>query len=297
MTQTLELEGGDYNVTWIANNNQGCPSEEMKASLQPASNLEVTAVTTPMECGDMNSAAIELHVSGGAGEVSVMWTHGAQGTTLENLTHGNYEALLVDDNGCSERIEVEIDESPTVVANFEVPAAGLTDSEQNSALFNFTNTSEGLITGNTWYFGDTDTPSYDYHGTHTFTEAGIYDVFLNVWNDRCSHTVRKTVVVEFDDQHGTQNDLPEQSTNIVEGRLDDIKAPATTASGWKMDLGAAAEGMTLYAFDLNGRQLCMPAQADANGQISVENSNWPKLVYLRLVHEPTNSVRVWKMER
>jgi PKD repeat protein len=161
----------------------------------------------------------------------------------------------------------------------------------------FTNTSEGNITGQTWYFGDTETPNYDFHATHTFDAPGAYDVFLNVWNDKCSHTVRKTVVVSQGETQPNNDDLGTLVTSVAEGDLAEIQAPVTTESGWMMDLGIAAVGMKVHVFDLTGRQLCTPVGADGNGQIWVEGDQWPALVLLRLVHEPTNSIRTWKMVR
>ena len=161
----------------------------------------------------------------------------------------------------------------------------------------FTNTSEGNITGNTWYFGDTDSPNYDHHAVHTFAEAGAYDVFLNVWNDQCSHTVRKTVVVSAGDHPTEEDEWSDVVLNIAEGNLSQIQAPSTTEMGWMMDLGAAADGMTMHAMDLTGRVLCTPIQADGQGQIWVEKDQWPALVLLRLVHGPTQTARTWKMVR
>jgi len=189
-----------------------------------------------------------------------------------------------------------LEETPTVEARFDAPTGGLTDGNTGMTL-TFTNTSEGNITGQTWYFGDTDTPSYDFHATHTFEEAGAYDVFLNVWNDKCSHTVRKTVVVSQGDSSPIDDDLGTLVTSVMEGDLTEIHAPITTETGWMMDLGAAATGMKIHVFDLTGRQLCNPVAPNANGQIWVEGDQWPALVLLRLVHEPTNSVRTWKMVR
>ena len=210
------------------------------------------------------------------------------------LAGGQYYAVVTDDNGCTEDVRVMVEDSPTVEANFTAPSAGLTDGV-NGMTMSFTNTSEGNITGQTWYFGDTETPSYDFHATHTFEVAGAYDVFLNVWNDKCSHTARKTVVASQGESHN--NDLGDLVTNVAEGNLTEIHAPVTTESGWMMDLGPAGQGMTVHVFDLTGRQLCTPVGADGNGQIWIEGDQWPALVLLRLVHEPTNSIRTWKMVR
>ena len=171
-----------------------------------------------------------------SGDITVAWDHGAEGTSLSGLAGGQYYAVVTDDNGCTKDVRVMVEDSPTVEANFTAPSAGLTDGV-NGMTMSFTNTSEGNITGQTWYFGDTETPSYDFHATHTFEVAGVYDVFLNVWNDKCSHTVRKTVVAS-QGEGSNNDDLGALVTNVAEGNLTEIHAPVTTPAGWMMDLGA-----------------------------------------------------------
>ena len=289
------LPTGTYTVTYSDDVNDGCPAKSTEATLTEASDLEVAVTTTPMTCGEHDAGAIDLEVSGGSGDITVAWDHGAEGTSLSGLAGGQYYAVVTDDNGCTKDVRVMVEDSPTVEANFTAPSAGLTDGV-NGMTMSFTNTSEGNITGQTWYFGDTETPSYDFHATHTFEAAGAYDVFLNVWNDKCSHTVRKTVVAS-QGEGSTNDDLGNLVTNVAEGNLTEIHAPVTTESGWMMDLGPAGEGMKVHVFDLTGRQLCTPVGADGNGQIWIEGDQWPALVLLRLVHEPTNSIRTWKMVR
>jgi PKD repeat protein len=290
------LPSGAYNVTYSHDAGDGCPNKTMEAELMAPSNLTVDVTTTPMQCGETNAGAITLAIAGGNGTVDVVWEHGAAGAELSGLPGGQYTAMVEDSNGCTKEVRVELEETPTVVADFDVPQFGLTHGTE-AATMTFTNTSNGNITGQTWYFGDTDVPSYDYHATHTFNQVGAYDVFLNVWNDKCSHTVRKTVVVDAGNGTDTGDVDENMVSSIAEGDLTEINAPVATESGWMMDLGAGAAGMKMHVFDLTGRQLCNPASPDANGQIWVEGDQWPALVLLRLVHEPTNSIRTWKMVR
>ena len=296
--EILGLAQGTYTVSTQSNAEDGCPAKTTIAAMGEASDLDVEVHTTAMECGDEESGEIQLTVSGAIGQTRIDWSHGAQGTFLAGLSGGEYEAVVMDDNGCTEVVRVQLDETPTVRADFVAPTGGLTDGQAGSGMtLSFTNTSEGNITGNTWYFGDTDAPNYDHHAVHTFAEAGAYDVFLNVWNDQCSHTVRKTVVVSAGDNPTEEDEWSDVVSNIAEGNLSQIQAPSTTEMGWMMDLGAAADGMTMHAMDLTGRVLCTPIQADGQGQIWVEKDQWPALVLLRLVHGPTQTARTWKMVR
>jgi PKD repeat protein len=296
LAEITGMESGTYIVETSHDVADGCPAQQVEAQLIQPSDMTVETTTTPMQCGEVDAAAIELNVQGGSGAVTVTWDHGASGTSLSNLAGGQYYAVVEDSNGCTKDVRVEIEETPTVEANFEAPTGGLTDGFSGMTL-TFTNTSEGNIEGQTWYFGDTDVPSYDYHATHTFEEAGAFDVFLNVWNEQCSHTVRKTVVVSHGETDPNDDELGAMVTHVMEGDLSVIPAPITTETGWMLDLGAVSSGMMVHVYDLTGRQLCNPAMADANGQIWVEGDEWPALVLLRLVHVPTNSIRTWKMVR
>lgn len=294
--EVSNLPSGTYLLQYNHDIDDGCPAKSVEATLTEASNLAVSVTNTPMQCGEQNSGSIALQVVGGVGDIDVAWDHGAEGMSLQGLTGGQYYAVVSDENGCTKEIRVAVEDSPTVEANFTAPTGGLTDGV-NGMTLSFTNTSEGHITGQTWYFGDTDTPSYEFHATHTFDEPGAYDVFLNVWNDKCSHTVRKTVVVSHGETLNNNYDLNASSTSIAQGDLTTIHAPATTESGWVINVGGAASGVKVYVFDLTGRQLCVPARAEGDGKVYIERDEWPALVLLRLVHEPTNSTRTWKMVR
>lgn len=117
------------------------------------------------------------------------------------------------------------------------------------------------------------------------------------WNDQCSHTVRKTVLVSVGETPANDTEVDTGTSSVNDDVLAACGNPWTTDTDWALDLGAAHTGMVLVAFDLNGRQLCAPAYPDANGRIHVEADQWPSLVLLRLIHEPTMGVKTWKMVR
>lgn len=288
------LPSGTYHVVGVNAALTGCPQQDESVVLIQPTDLNVERNVVPLGCDGVHRGEIALDIETSASPVNVVWSHGAFGATLTDLGPGQYYATVSDANGCTQEVRVALDEAPAVVADFEVPNAGFTDGT-NGTTMTFTNTSEGA-TAYTWYFGDTNVPSNDVHATHTFAEPGTYDVFLNAWNDYCSHTVRQTVVVSV----GETNDDDELGlfvTGIAEGQFADIGAPATTPSGWVMDMGSLAQGTKMVAYDLTGRALCAPAMPDGNGKIWVESDQWPSMVLLRLVHEPTNNIRTWKMVR
>lgn len=293
--ELANLPSGTYYVVGVNTELNGCPQQDASVSLVQATDLEVEYSVVPLGCDGEHRGEIALDIETTATPVQVAWDHGATEATLTDLGPGQYYATVIDAYGCAKEVRVALEEAPSVVADFEVPTAGLTDGT-NGMTLTFTNTSEGA-TDYTWYFGDTDVPSFDVHATHTFAEPGAYDVFLNAWNDHCSHTVRQTVIVSQGEDTTGDDDLGLLATDVAEGDWTEISAPIQTSNGWVMDLGVVAEGTKMMAYDLTGRTLCAPASPDASGKIWVENDQWPAIVLLRLVHEPTNNIRTWKMLR
>ena len=288
---------GEYNVEVMQLNDLGCDVQVHEALVTPASDLAVTANATQMTCGDVDAGAIELEITGAYGEAQVAWDHGAEGTSLTDLTGGDYRAVVTDDNGCTQDVEVTLNENPTVKADFTAPSTGLTaDAGNDGFTVMFTNTSEGNVTDQTWTFVHTGEESQNYHEVFTFEEAGAYDVMLEVRNDQCVDIVRKRVVVEGNFT-GTNEEAFEDATGVEEETFVNTKNPVMTSEGWMIDLGSDGEGMTMVAYDLTGRQLCSANGNNGGGQIFIENNQWPSVVLLRLVHEPTNTMRTWKMVR
>ena len=289
---------GTYLVEVMPLNALGCGTYTHEAVVTPASNLAVNASTTQMACGDVDAGAIELDITGAYGDVQVSWDHGAEGASLADLAGGDYHAVVTDDNGCTQDVEVSLNESPTVKADFTAPTTGLTaDAGNDGFTVMFTNTSEGSVTEQTWTFLHTGEESQNVHEVYTFEEAGAYDVMLEVRNDQCVDIVRKRVVVEGNATGSNEETLEDVVSGVEEETFVNTKNPVMTSEGWMIDLGSDSEGMTMVAYDLTGRRLSSAIAANGGGQIFIENNQWPSVVLLRLVHEPTNTMRTWKMVR
>jgi hypothetical protein len=287
-----------YNVEVMPLNGLGCGIQTYEAVVTPASNLAVTANATQMTCGDVDAGAIELTITGAYGDAQVAWEHGAEGATLTELAGGDYRAVVTDDNGCTQDVEVSLNESPTVIADFTAPTTGLTaDAGNDGFTVMFTNTSEGNFTEQTWTFVHVGEESQNFHEAFTFEAAGTYDVMLEVRNDQCVDIVRKRVVVEGNATGSNEETLEDMVSGVEEEIVFNTNNPVMTSEGWMIDLGTEGEGMTMMAYDLTGRQLCSANAANGGGQIFIENNQWPSVVLLRLVHEPTNTMRTWKMVR
>mgnify|MGYP000191197964 CR=1 FL=1 len=68
-------------------------------TLVEPSEIIVTSVVTPTDCGQCNGA-IDLTVSGGTGVLNVLWNTSATGTSITGLCSSIYEAQITDQNGC-----------------------------------------------------------------------------------------------------------------------------------------------------------------------------------------------------
>ena len=82
--------------------------------------LEVDALTVAGDCGDPNSGAVELVISGGLPPYQVQWQDGARGTIRDRLSAGTYAGRVVDSLGCENGFAVRLAEPTTLSASVQV---------------------------------------------------------------------------------------------------------------------------------------------------------------------------------
>ena len=89
---------GNYDVT--INDGQGCTETETILVPQNTS-LTGTATTTEVACGQVNSGAIDLSVSGGTPGFTYSWSPGGASTQdLSGIAAGDYTVTVTDAGGC-----------------------------------------------------------------------------------------------------------------------------------------------------------------------------------------------------
>ncbi len=93
------LAPGTYTVTVTDAN--GCTAVDSDTVGQTGSDVNVTAMATPVSCFGENTGAVGTSTSGGATPYSFSWSNGATSSTLSNLTAGTYNVTVTDANGCT----------------------------------------------------------------------------------------------------------------------------------------------------------------------------------------------------
>ncbi|MGE0634955.1 MAG: T9SS type A sorting domain-containing protein [Bacteroidia bacterium] len=110
---------GNYDVT--INDGQGCTETETILVPQNTS-LTGTATTTEVSCGQANSGAIDLTVSGGTPGFTYSWSPGGASTQdLSGIAAGDYTVTVTDAGGCQfiSTYTVDSENSMVVASNVE----------------------------------------------------------------------------------------------------------------------------------------------------------------------------------
>ncbi len=109
------LATGEYDVT--INDGQGCTSTET-VSVPQNSSLTGSASLTEVQCGQTNSGAIDLSVSGGTPGFTYAWSPGGATTQdLSGLAAGDYTITITDASGCQYITTYTVDSENTMVVD------------------------------------------------------------------------------------------------------------------------------------------------------------------------------------
>lgn len=91
-----------------------------------AQTISVVANVNHVMCYGDNQASIDLQITGGAEPYTVIWSHGASGSTLNGLDGGAYFAQITDANGLSAYKVVHVDapEMPLAITGISTNLSG-----------------------------------------------------------------------------------------------------------------------------------------------------------------------------
>ena len=295
------LPSGTYTVVATDGGHWGCPDREESAEVIQPAQLDLGLDIDHIGCDGISDGSIDFNVTGGIAPYGYIWSTGEVTESISDLDAGEYTAIAIDSFGCADTVTVEVIAAPQVIADFQAPILPLTSGDGSGYTLGFTNQSEGA-TGYSWFFGDESEPSFNIHAVHTYTEAGTYDVFLNAWNNYCSHTIRKVITIEGENivsDDSDTNDPPVEgfgrTLEVELSPLFEIGNPISTRNGWKINLGLGFETCEARAYDLSGRSVSPVFMPEIDGTIWMESDVWPTMILIRLTDPESGAVRTWKM--
>jgi hypothetical protein len=112
-TSQTGLPAGNY--TFIVIDNVGCQANIAVTLTQP-NPINIALSATPTSCSGAPQGAVNSTVSGGTQPYLYSWSNGSGGTSINNLSAGNYELSITDANGCAADASVQVINPDGVVA-------------------------------------------------------------------------------------------------------------------------------------------------------------------------------------
>lgn len=111
-TRFEDLAAGDYVIA--IRDDDFCLGFQLTNLDQPDS-LSYEIDTTGIDCFGESSGRIELSVAGGVPDYRIEWNTGRTGTVVSDLPAGDYQALIVDQNGCEKPAFVQLRQPPELI--------------------------------------------------------------------------------------------------------------------------------------------------------------------------------------
>ena len=93
------LCAGVYNVT--VSDANGCSAVKQHEALAAPNAIDATVGAANPTCTNEWNGVIELDIAGGTAPYAVQWSNGENGTSIENLTSGEYCFTVTDAQGCT----------------------------------------------------------------------------------------------------------------------------------------------------------------------------------------------------
>ena len=186
---------GQYSVTLIAYNRNGCSDTLIKTNLIQLGPPQIEGVQNlPFQACAPQTLLLRPDIVSGDPIVSYQWDFGDSTTSSDSVpTHTyintgvyNIKLIVVTTEGCSDTFFL-----PNAVALGKAPTPLFSADPLNvcsETPVEFTDKSKGLITDWLWLFGD-GASSTQQNPSHTYTDTGYHDVTLIVSEYECYDTL------------------------------------------------------------------------------------------------------------
>ena len=176
-TQTISVAAGDYYVT-VYNANECSATDNITVANYPQTTLATTSTAETHNNSHDGTATV---TPTGTTPFQYSWSNNGTTATISGLAGGNYSVTVTDGNGCVSTAMVNVATMNTPpVADFSVNNAENVTICLGAEVV-FADLSTNTPTQWTWNFGDGQTSNVQ-NPTHTYAEAGSYNVSLTVTN-------------------------------------------------------------------------------------------------------------------
>ncbi|MGB0423981.1 MAG: SprB repeat-containing protein, partial [Flavobacteriales bacterium] len=103
------------NYTLVVEDDNGClQTFQFTISAPPA--IQVDADLTHVSCFNGSNGAIELSISGGTPDYSIVWDDGfGSNALIDNLPVGSYSATITDENDCEVEVSYDLDQPDEII--------------------------------------------------------------------------------------------------------------------------------------------------------------------------------------
>jgi hypothetical protein len=130
--QYLYVSSGDYVAYGVDGN--GCISDEVSVLVSSPDELILEALVSDVLCYGGNSGEVELSGQGGEGEYSYSFNGSgfSENSVYMDLTAGDYDAALMDSNGCSVDMLVSVEAPEELLITLESVENSTTDLNNGS---------------------------------------------------------------------------------------------------------------------------------------------------------------------
>ena len=150
------LAAGSYTV--VVTDANDCTEELTIDVAEPAAIALSEDSVSDVLCNGENNGSAAVSANGGTAPYTYTWTGGLTGATQNNLTAGMYTVVVEDDNGCTQSIDIEIQEPPVLTLT-ELPSTDVACNGGNN--------------GSASVMGNGGTPPYDYDWSSGNTGANV----------------------------------------------------------------------------------------------------------------------------
>ena len=215
------------------------------------SGFQISSQATSAECAGSEDGQIDLDITGGEGDITIIWSNGSTGEINTDLNPGEYFYVAEDENGCVRSDTVEVEAQVTLDApGLQVLGGGSGTICPGESLV-LESTEAPADYTYVWFIDGVEQPNMQ-EQTFTATVPGIYEVRIQAtMGTSCISDPSNSIEVAV-------LDVPEPQVDLVSGQ--EILCPGDTA---------VLQTATFPGYDIQWFSSGSPIPGETGSQINV----------------------------